>query len=135
MKRVLFSAAIASLILISEAYAAPITTPAVNVPAAGSSAETTKAADHFFRAGILATTVGVLPFMVSYDPKVTAFAASMNLPTPPGVIGMTANRLFENFMGYYKDRERHLATIERRREEMVKLAQANINLLFDFIKV
>lgn len=56
MKRVLFSAAIASLILISEAYAAPITTPAVNVPAAGSSAETTKAADHFFRAGILATT-------------------------------------------------------------------------------
>lgn len=86
-------------------------------------------------AGILATTVGVLPFMVSYDPKVTAFAASMNLPTPPGVIGMTANRLFENFMGYYKDRERHLATIERRREEMVKLAQANISLLFDFIKV
>jgi polysaccharide pyruvyl transferase CsaB len=86
-------------------------------------------------AGILASTVGVLPFMVSYDPKVSAFAASMNLPAPPGLTGMTANRLFETFMGFYKDRERHLATIERRREEMVKLAQANINLLMDFVKV
>lgn len=85
-------------------------------------------------AGILASTVGVVPFMVSYDPKVAAFASSMNLPSPPGVQGMTAARLYESFTNFYKDRERHLATIERRREEMIKLAEANMNLLFDFIK-
>lgn len=85
-------------------------------------------------AGILASTVGVVPFMVSYDPKVSAFASAMNLPGPPGVIGMTAPRLMESFMTFYKERERHLATIERRREEQVKLAQANMQLLFDFVR-
>lgn len=86
-------------------------------------------------AAILATTVGVLPFMVSYDPKVSAFAASLNLPSPPGLTGMTATRLFETFMGFYKERERHLATIDRRREEMKRLAELNIQILFDFVKV
>lgn len=77
-------------------------------------------------AGILATTVGVPAFMVSYDPKVASFAKGLGLHTAPNVEGLTAQRLFENFQLFHKDRERNLKVLERSREEFVKSAQVNV---------
>jgi polysaccharide pyruvyl transferase WcaK-like protein len=80
-------------------------------------------------AGILAATVGVAPFMVSYDPKVTAFAKLLDLQTAPSVVGLTPQRLFDSFMDFMRDRERNEKVMERKREELVKLAQVNIDIL------
>lgn len=80
-------------------------------------------------AGILAATVGVPPFMVSYDPKVNAFANAIGAPTPPSMQGLTAQRVFDGFMGYIKDRERTSAALLNRRDELAKEAMANIEVL------
>lgn len=86
-------------------------------------------------AGILAATVDVPPFMIAYDPKVTAFAASANLPTPPVMQGITPQRIMDNFLLFHKDRDKYAAQLARRREEMVKLAQQNIQYLTEVVKV
>jgi len=80
-------------------------------------------------AGILAATVGIPPFMVSYDPKVSAFAKLLDLQSAPNVEGLTPQRLFDSFMPFLKDRERNEKVLERRREELVKLAQLNLDIL------
>jgi polysaccharide pyruvyl transferase WcaK-like protein len=79
-------------------------------------------------AGILASTVGVPPFMVSYDPKVTAFARLMDLPSLP-VEGLSAARLFEGFKEFMGRREAVAAAMEKRRAEQAALAAQNFELL------
>lgn len=79
--------------------------------------------------GILATTVDVPPYMVSYDPKVNAFANLMGLPAPPSMEGLTADRLFHGFTEFNKDRDRRLAEIMRKRDEQAKAAEGNIEAL------
>ena len=71
-------------------------------------------------AGILATTVGIPPLMVSYDPKVTAFAKAMDLGTPLSIQGLTAQRLMDSFTSFQKDRERNARIVERKRDELRK---------------
>jgi polysaccharide pyruvyl transferase CsaB len=80
-------------------------------------------------AGILATSVGVPAYMVSYDPKVNAFANSMGFPAPLNIQGATAERIFDGFQSFVKDRERLVATVERKRDELSKQAQQNIEVL------
>lgn len=80
-------------------------------------------------AGILATTVGVPTFMVSYDPKVTAFSKLLELHTAPNLEGLTAQRLFESFQAFQKEKERNLRTLERKRDEFRKSAEVNIEAL------
>jgi polysaccharide pyruvyl transferase CsaB len=80
-------------------------------------------------AGILATSVGVPAYMVSYDPKVTAFANSMGYPTPLNIQGATADRIFDGFQSFIKDRDRLVANVERKRDELTKQAQQNIDVL------
>lgn len=80
-------------------------------------------------AGILAVSVGVPPFMVSYDPKVAAFAKLMELPFAANVEGLNAQRLFELFSAFQRERERNLKIIARKRDEMVNLARQNIDIL------
>ena len=82
-------------------------------------------------AGILATTVGVPAFMVSYDPKVSAFAKGLGLTTAPSIEGLTAQRLFENFQMFHRERDRNLKLLERRREEFVKSAQVNVDAVLE----
>lgn len=84
-------------------------------------------------AGILATTVGIPPFMVSYDPKVTAFAKLLDLQSAPSVVGLTPQRLFESFMQFMKDRERNAKIMERKRDELINLAQQNMDILADVL--
>lgn len=85
-------------------------------------------------AGILAASVSVPPFMVSYDPKVTAFAKLLEMHTAPAIEGLTAKKLFESFMAFHKERARNVKILERRRAEMVRLAQVNIDVLSAHLK-
>lgn len=80
-------------------------------------------------AGILATTVGVPPYMLSYDPKVNAFANSMGFGTPPSMEGLTAGRVFDGFQAFIKDRERMSENLKKKREDFAKQARVNIELL------
>ncbi len=82
-------------------------------------------------AGILAATVGVPPFMISYDPKVTAFANSLGFSTPLTMQGLTAQRIFEGFQNFVQDRDRAAEGLKRKREELVRQASLNIEVLRD----
>lgn len=78
-------------------------------------------------AGILATTVGIPPFMVSYDPKVNAYAKMLDLSNGSiSTEGLTAQRLFENFQAFQRDRERHSKIIAKRCEEFRQQALVSI---------
>jgi polysaccharide pyruvyl transferase CsaB len=79
--------------------------------------------------GILAATVGVPPFMISYDPKVAAFAKLMELGAAPNVEGLTGQRLFEQFMSFQRDRERNLKILAKKRDELAQLARQNIDII------
>lgn len=79
--------------------------------------------------GILATTVGVPSLMVSYDPKVTAFANVMGVGNPLRIEGLTPDRLWASLDSVLSDRKVNLATVERKRAELVKAAQGNIDAL------
>jgi polysaccharide pyruvyl transferase CsaB len=80
-------------------------------------------------AGILAATVGVPVYLVNYDPKVAALANVLGAPTPPTVQGLTAQRLFEGFQGFVKDRDRVSQALRKRRDELAAQAMANIEAL------
>jgi polysaccharide pyruvyl transferase CsaB len=82
-------------------------------------------------AGILATTVGIPPFMVSYDPKVTAFAKLLDLQAAPDVADLTPKRLFDSFMDFMKHRDRNVKNVIRKREELAKMAGQNLDILRD----
>lgn len=80
-------------------------------------------------AGILATTVGVPAYMVSYDPKVTAFANAMGYPTPQNIENTTPERVFDGFQAFMKDRDRMVESVKRKRDEFSKAARENIDVL------
>lgn len=79
--------------------------------------------------GILAATVDLPCYMVSYDPKVTAFANLMGLPAPPTMEGITADRIVHGFTEFIKDRPHRVESIARRRADQAKLAEGNIEAL------
>lgn len=77
--------------------------------------------------GILATTVGVPSLMVSYDPKVTAFANMMGGASPLKVEGLSADRMWAALESMLNDREAVRAQVERKRQELEKTARGNID--------
>jgi polysaccharide pyruvyl transferase CsaB len=85
-------------------------------------------------AGILGATVGVPALMVSYDPKVAAFAKLMETSTALPMEGLTGTRLFDAFTSFMKDRERNGKILERKRAEMIKLAEGNIEIVRDQLR-
>lgn len=85
-------------------------------------------------AGILATTVNVPPLMVSYDPKVTAFSKMLDMGSSISIEGLTAQRLFDQFQTFMKDKERNQRTLARKKEEFIKLAEVNIEAVLDCLK-
>ncbi len=80
-------------------------------------------------AGVLAATVGVPAYMVSYDPKVTAFANAIGSPAPPTMQGLTAQRVFDGFVAYLKDRDRAVAALRQRTDDLRRQAQTNVEAL------
>jgi polysaccharide pyruvyl transferase WcaK-like protein len=79
-------------------------------------------------AGILAATVGVPALMISYDPKVAAFAKLLDLPYLPAE-GLTAQRIFETFKETIANRDQIAQRLEVKRAQQVELAKKNIELL------
>jgi hypothetical protein len=67
--------------------------------------------------------------MVSYDPKVTAFANAMGYPTPQNIETTTAERLFDSFQAFMRDRDRTVEMVKRKRDEFSILARENIDVL------
>ena len=80
-------------------------------------------------AGILAATVGVPPLMVSYDPKVSAFAKNLDLGPALPLEGLTPQRMLNAFLEFQKARERNVKILERKREEQRKLAEISVELV------
>lgn len=86
-------------------------------------------------AGILSAGVGVPPLMVSYDPKVAAFARMLEVGNALALDGLTAPRLMDQFSSFMKDHERNIKLVERKRKELVELAEKNIQALHEAIGV
>ena len=84
-------------------------------------------------AAILAASVGTPSLMISYDPKVSAFAKLIEAPCVPAE-GLTSSRLLENFQLFMKNRERYVAATERQRAELVKLAEVNVETVVESLK-
>ena len=84
-------------------------------------------------AGILATTVGVPPLMISYDPKVSAFARMLDIGSALALDGLTPQRLMDAHIAFSKDRERNARIVERKREELLKLARKNVELTLEAV--
>ncbi|MFZ4506559.1 MAG: polysaccharide pyruvyl transferase CsaB [Fimbriimonas sp.] len=77
-------------------------------------------------AGILAASVGVPPLMVSYDPKVTAFAKTLDIGSALQMEGLTAQRILDTFVSFQKDRERNAKILEKKLAELSTLARTNV---------
>ena len=84
-------------------------------------------------AGVLAASVGVPPYMVAYDPKVSAFSKLLELNSAPPLKGLNAARLVEGFQQFLKDRERNQKILERKRGELLKLAEINVQAILDAV--
>jgi polysaccharide pyruvyl transferase WcaK-like protein len=80
-------------------------------------------------AGVLAATVGIPSLMIAYDPKVSAFAKLLGAAEAVPLEGLTAERLAEQVQAFLKNRDRHAEAVVRRKDELVKLAAQNVELL------
>jgi len=81
-------------------------------------------------AGILAVNAGVPPLMVSYDPKVAAFSRQLGLGHSLPMDGnLTPQRLLDAFLQFQKDRERNEKLLVRKRDELRKMAEGNIEMV------
>lgn len=81
--------------------------------------------------GILAATVGIPPMMLSYDPKVAAFSKMLGFDTSISTENMNAQRVFEAFQQFQRDRERNIKILERKREEFREQARLNCQVVID----
>lgn len=86
-------------------------------------------------AGILAALAGIPPLMVSYDPKVAAFSKQLGLGSALSMeSGITAPRMLDAFLAFQKDRDRNQKLLERKREELRKQAEGNVELVVSAMK-
>lgn len=81
--------------------------------------------------GILAATVDVPPFMLSYDPKVAAFARQMDLPFAPNINNLNASRLFDEFSRFLAKRNAHAEAVAKSRQILAAQARENVRLLLE----
>lgn len=80
-------------------------------------------------AAILAAGEGVPPYLVSYDPKVSALAPALGLASPPRVEGLAATRLVEGFCSFMQDAPKLAAALEGRVAPMRAAAERNLEVL------
>ncbi len=84
--------------------------------------------------GIIATTVGVPSVMLSYDPKVAAFASEAGLPSALPMNSLSASRVFEVFQTMMKQREQSAERLLARRETLRQQAMLNIEVLQNCVR-
>lgn len=80
-------------------------------------------------AGILAASAGVPPLMVAYDPKVSSFAAELDIGSSVPMEGLTADNLWAHFQRFEAERTRNLAAVARKATEQRALAAKNVDIL------
>ncbi|MBS1718677.1 MAG: polysaccharide pyruvyl transferase family protein [Armatimonadetes bacterium] len=80
-------------------------------------------------AGIFASTVNVPPFLISYDPKVTALGKLLGVGHALSFEGLTSENLFNQFMEWLKDREKHRIVMAKEVTKLAELARQNIDLI------
>lgn len=80
-------------------------------------------------AGILACVAGIPPMMISYDPKISAFAEIMHLPSPLSVQNLTPDRLWNAFQEYEREKDNLKLILEKKRLEQTELARKNVTIL------
>jgi len=85
-------------------------------------------------AGILAATMGIPAMMVSYDPKVTAYARLMEMGNALQLEGLTGPRLLDSFISFQRDRERNLKILEKKLGEQQQAAEVSVELVREFVK-
>jgi polysaccharide pyruvyl transferase CsaB len=85
-------------------------------------------------AGILAASVGVPPMMISYDPKVDAFARQIGLGAAIPFQGADPKRIFDLFQRGMQDKVKNVAILEKKRDELTRLALENISLLRETVR-
>ncbi|MBL8059235.1 MAG: polysaccharide pyruvyl transferase CsaB [Chthonomonas sp.] len=84
--------------------------------------------------GIIATTVGVPSVMLSYDPKVSAFASEAGLPGALPMNSLTASRVFDVFQTMMKQRDQVAEKLVARREVLRQQAMLNIEVLQNCVR-
>jgi len=80
-------------------------------------------------AGILAATAGVAPLMVSYDPKVTAFARELNFGAPLEFDGLTPAKLLDAYKAHARARAHNQTLLMERLAAFRGAAQENVDLV------
>ena len=80
-------------------------------------------------AGILAANSLVPAYMISYDPKVAAFANSVGAPTPPRIETVDAARVIDGFQTLVKDRDRRVEDLRGRLPALRKAAEVHVEAL------
>jgi polysaccharide pyruvyl transferase CsaB len=79
-------------------------------------------------AGILAATVGLPPLMISYDPKVTAFARQLDIGSALPIENLTGQRIFDVFQTHHKSIEQTRKVMLAKRAELTAQAMTAIEL-------
>lgn len=85
-------------------------------------------------AGILATTVGVPPLMISYDPKVAAFSKMIDIGNALPLDSLTPQRLFEAFQTHHKAMDKMRPIVQKKRKELLAEAMQSIELANQILK-
>lgn len=85
-------------------------------------------------AGILAATVGVPPIMISYDPKVTAFARQLDIGAALPLESLTPQRLFDSFRTHHRNMDKMRPIVEKKRIELLSEAMKSVELANEILR-
>jgi polysaccharide pyruvyl transferase CsaB len=85
-------------------------------------------------AGILAATAGIPCCMVSYDPKVTAFANQIGAPAPLHVEGLEEGRLIHAVQEFLREKDQRTASLLAAREKLRRDAEAGVQALAQLLR-
>jgi len=80
-------------------------------------------------AGILAAALGVPPYLVGYDPKVTALAKQLDVPCAPSPDRLTAERLTDGLVEFLKQRDAIATRLPARVAPLAEGATRNLAVL------
>ncbi len=84
-------------------------------------------------AGLFSALAGKAPLMIAYDPKVTAFSASLGLPSPLSLDGLTPQKLWEAFRRFEAERAKWDSEVQARLLPLKELARKNLSIMREAI--
>lgn len=84
-------------------------------------------------AGLFSALSGKAPLMIAYDPKISAFSASLGLPSPLSLDGLTPQKLWEAFRRFESERKKWDREIQPRVAHLRELARKNVSIMREAI--